>query len=635
MPANTRGNQEAQTSHQVSPQPAPLTEMEEIRQTIRCMSETLRLTTEMLRSTPEMNVRQAPSLVMCPARFSGEVGEDVDVFISEVTNYVRATRMTEDMARDGLGVLLRGRASSWWTTAQDTVPTWSEAITKLQEVFGARQPDFQIIWEIFGQRQGQEETKFFAQRVTKLFGRLNFATCERLHVATIYGLLEKKIRTRIPFKAATTVEALVGLATEVEAELMQERVNRPREPKTPSHAASVAKTRPFCTACLRNGHMAAECRTTRREPAMRRPRGTPTAPTKAAADEARRAPFACYGCGQEGVIRSNCRRCNPKETELFTATPELRTMAPNETLSRRPVLDFTISDCPGRAFVDTGARCSILGRDIYELLKAKQQKFDRSPMALIMADGSRSRQEVLSATLEVTVAGRIITMQFNALPDAENETLFGIDFIQAAGMIINFVSMKWQFMDDGVERELLTEQSETQTKCASVDCLREDEGKSLTSAEKAQLNKVLNEAANIFKLGGAPTEYAEHSINTGDHPPIAVPPYRLTPAKKIIVQKELDKMLQEGVIEECESAWTSPVVLVPKKNGETRFCVDYRQLNAVTVTDSYPLPLIDELVQSTSNGCYMSSIDLRAGYWQVRVATQDQDKTAFTTPFGV
>ena len=334
MPANTRGNQEAQTSHQVSPQPAPLTEMEEIRQTIRCMSETLRLTTEMLRSTPEMNVRQAPSLVMCPARFSGEVGEDVDVFISEVTNYVRATRMTEDMARDGLGVLLRGRASSWWTTAQDTVPTWSEAITKLQEVFGARQPDFQIIWEIFGQRQGQEETKFFAQRATKLFGRLNFATCERLHVATIYGLLEKKIRTRIPFKAATTVEALVGLATEVEAELTQERIDKPQEPKTPSHAVPVAKTRPFCTACRRNGHMAAECRTTRREPAMRRPRGTPTAPTKAAADEARRAPFACYGCGQEGVIRSNCRTCSRERLEVYAVTEVLR--SPPRRPKQRP-----------------------------------------------------------------------------------------------------------------------------------------------------------------------------------------------------------------------------------------------------------------------------------------------------------
>ncbi|PZC74189.1 hypothetical protein B5X24_HaOG208204 [Helicoverpa armigera] len=132
---------------------------------------------------------------------------------------------------------------------------------------------------------------------------------------------------------------------------------------------------------------------------------------------------------------------------------------------------------------------------------------------------------------------------------------------------------------------------------------------------------------------GEPTPFAEHHIDTGDHPPIAVPPYRVTPAKKEVMRIELDKMLAECVIEECESAWSAPTVLVPKSNGGYRVCVDYRRLNAVTKTDAYPMPRIDELLQSTKRSCVMSTCDLRSGYWQCKV--KDKDKTAFVTPFGL
>ncbi|KMQ83891.1 reverse ribonuclease integrase [Lasius niger] len=103
--------------------------------------------------------------------------------------------------------------------------------------------------------------------------------------------------------------------------------------------------------------------------------------------------------------------------------------------------------------------------------------------------------------------------------------------------------------------------------------------------------------------------------------------------KKEILEKEINVMLESDVIEECESPWATPVVLVPKKDGTTRICVDYR-LNAVTNTDSYPMPRIDELLHLAKRTLYMSTIDLRSGYWQVSVKPEDRDKTAVTTPFG-
>ncbi|KAA5621556.1 RNA-directed DNA polymerase, partial [Pseudomonas aeruginosa] len=137
---------------------------------------------------------------------------------------------------------------------------------------------------------------------------------------------------------------------------------------------------------------------------------------------------------------------------------------------------------------------------------------------------------------------------------------------------------------------------------------------------------------SIFTAGGGPTPFIEHCIDTGDHPPIAVPPYRLNPSKKETMKNEIEKMLADDIIEECESAWCSPALMIPKSNGNVRFCVDYRRLNEVTKSDTYPLPRIDDLLQSTKKNCYMTTIDLRSSYWQVMVREADRDKTAFVCP---
>lgn len=94
-------------------------------------------------------------------------------------------------------------------------------------------------------------------------------------------------------------------------------------------------------------------------------------------------------------------------------------------------------------------------------------------------------------------------------------------------------------------------------------------------------------------------------------------------------------MIDNDIIEECESPWAAHVILVPKKNNEVRVCVDYRRLNAVTVSNCYPLPRIDELLHLAKQSLFMSTIDLRSGYWQVSVSEDDRDKTAFITPFGL
>lgn len=94
-------------------------------------------------------------------------------------------------------------------------------------------------------------------------------------------------------------------------------------------------------------------------------------------------------------------------------------------------------------------------------------------------------------------------------------------------------------------------------------------------------------------------------------------------------------MLKGGIIHESSSPWAAPIVLVQKKSGAWRFCVDYRRLNSVTRKDAFPLPRIEDSLTSLTQAAWYSTLDLASGYWQVQVEESDREKTAFTTPFGL
>lgn len=99
------------------------------------------------------------------------------------------------------------------------------------------------------------------------------------------------------------------------------------------------------------------------------------------------------------------------------------------------------------------------------------------------------------------------------------------------------------------------------------------------------------------------------------------------------MRKEVDKIILEmkekGAIEESQSPWTSPIVLVKKKDGTLRFCMDYRKLNEATIKDSFPLPRIEDLFDHLSGNVWFSTLDLKSGYWQVKIRPEDKEKTAF------
>jgi Reverse transcriptase (RNA-dependent DNA polymerase) len=156
----------------------------------------------------------------------------------------------------------------------------------------------------------------------------------------------------------------------------------------------------------------------------------------------------------------------------------------------------------------------------------------------------------------------------------------------------------------------------------------------LSSEDQDRLLKSLRPHASLWDGHLGNISAVEHHIPT-EGPPIASQPYRVGPAARELIDKELTRMKELKVVEPASGPWASPVVLIPKPDGSVRFCVDYRRLNSVTSKDSYALPRIDDSIDSLGGAQYFTTLDANSGYWQIVVSPEDQDKTTFTTHRGL
>ena len=159
-----------------------------------------------------------------------------------------------------------------------------------------------------------------------------------------------------------------------------------------------------------------------------------------------------------------------------------------------------------------------------------------------------------------------------------------------------------------------------------------------STVEKISLIPMVDEYANVFpdKIPELPpsrdVDFTTDLIHGAGL--VSMAPYRMAPPELAELKKQIEDLLEKNFIRPCASPWGAPVLVVKEKDGSSRLCVDYRQLNKLTIKNKYPLPRIDDLLDQLRGAAVFSKIDLRSGYHQILVKLEDVQKTAFRSRYG-
>lgn len=155
--------------------------------------------------------------------------------------------------------------------------------------------------------------------------------------------------------------------------------------------------------------------------------------------------------------------------------------------------------------------------------------------------------------------------------------------------------------------------------------------------EKTEIENIVEKYYQVFdgKVGELQLDI-EHTIELFDNSKsIKAIPYRRNPNEHNQISEKISKLINKNFIKPSYSRFSSPVILVPKKDNTIRFCIDYRKLNSVTIKKKYPIPRIEDTIETLQGAKYFSIMDLESGYHQIRIKEEDQHKTVFVTRDGI
>ncbi|KAJ4817820.1 polyprotein [Rhynchospora pubera] len=312
-----------------------------------------------------------------------------------------------------------------------------------------------------------------------------------------------------------------------------------------------------------------------------------------------------------------------------------------------------VGNKPVLALIDSGSTHSFVNPDVLHSQSIQVSK--NNPMSVMVANGNKMITDLECKGLKFSLQGHEFQKDMRVLNVTGYDLILGLDWLTELGPMLidwNKGSLKFKRGNTEVRLQVGHESAEVQL------C----QGTIMPHAEEEEGNEVL--VAHLFKVEelqqAAPTQMVDMSAvvaqfpevfqepsqlpphRTVDHQipllpdsqPISQRPYRYSYFQKLEIEKIIEELLRNNFIQPSSSAYASPILLVKKKDGTWRLCVDYRKLNANTIKDKYPIPIIDDLLDALCGAKIFSKIDLKAGYHQIRMNKEDIGKTAFKTHEG-
>jgi len=306
--------------------------------------------------------------------------------------------------------------------------------------------------------------------------------------------------------------------------------------------------------------------------------------------------------------------------------------------------------------IDSGASHNFVSAQLVTELGLMVE--DTPPYCVRLGDGHKKQTQGCCKDVEVNLENHVVKETFFLFELGGVDVILGVEWLASLGEVkVNWNTLTMSFNvagkvvniqgDPTLTKRIVTPQAllkETEIEAISLvwelgltSHEEEEGGKGLSAKQQEELEEVLQEHKIIFqeKLELPPRRGIDHKIpiKVGENP-VNVRPYRYPHLLKSEIEKQVEEMLKSGIIRPSNSPYSSPVILVKKKDGSWRFCIDYRALNKVTVADKFPIPVIEELLDELHGATYFSKVDLKAGYHQIRMYEGDIQKTAFRTHQG-
>ena len=320
--------------------------------------------------------------------------------------------------------------------------------------------------------------------------------------------------------------------------------------------------------------------------------------------------------------------------------PPLQILCRRSCSDRSAFVDGEVAGFPCQILLDTGSPISIVSKRFVKKIGMDNKIVGAKPCVLKGVSGGAVPME--SKVLVNVALGNSARKVKVWIAEMEDDVILGMDFLKSQGCVLD---LQLGTVKMGSTSLALACNS---GKPMLIRAIRPCEAKTVpveleqlvptNSGHEEDVKQLLRDFTDVFAVGSKSlgrTDMVRHKIQTEGAAPIKQAPRRMPLAKASEAQKAIQEMVSQGVVKPSQSPWSSPVVLVRKKDGSLRFCVDYRRLNAVTKKDSYPLPRIDDCIDSLAGSRWFSTLDLKSGYWQVEMDPADREKTAFSVGFGL
>ncbi len=325
----------------------------------------------------------------------------------------------------------------------------------------------------------------------------------------------------------------------------------------------------------------------------------------------------------------------------------------HQTVTKMVNIPIVLRDRFFMAMVDTGSSLSLIQESIWNQLSKGEPSQPSKGQTFMLANGQKQ-----AATGMVTWHCKVQAQQFTLTlfilrdRDLTVPVILGMDFLLHSGIVLDF--SKAQYGLPSVSSQDVNQffPFMTQDSSSSVyfylaiptptmdDMVLESIQRLTLEAEttplyKEKLEQLLLDWPTVCSKEIGHSSIVKHRIITTDELPVRKRAYRLSIDKQQFVDDEIQELLNKKIIQPSVSPWASPVVVVPKKDRSFRLCVDYRGLNAKTHLDAYPMPQIQEILESFHGATVFSTLDLKSGYWQLEMEEDSIQKTAFVTSAGL